>query len=278
MTTFASTASKLLAATPNKMHQFIVLSAIIAIFALFVGVFSGFCITRKHLFESFLYKRHKKFLTKLMLNDINNIKKFIEKDLDQQQLTVDLNKVSYQLCKVLNDDSKHKIKKEKLSESNADSKNILPLSIATFGVSSMSSIDKYDSPTSAKHGTKTSPANNDNILGGKHSRYINKNTDCYTIQNTYSNMKDIEKEKIACNPYNSRTSSTSSNNSSSSTSGILTSFTNSDTCLFKHENLSSFKVTNEYLNNYYVTPCDSVTHTANNNNNNNNNVPKYMYF
>jgi len=207
-----------------------------------------------------------------MLNDIKNIKKCVEKESDQEQLTVDLNKVSFQLCKVLNDEDKVKVKKEKLHEKHVEFKNGLPLSVATFGINSMSSIDNSDSsPNSSKIISKESSLLNENYLGGKHSRYINKNTDCYTIQNTYTNMKELEqKAKIYDNPYNNgRTSSTSSNNSSSNTSGILTNFTNSNTCLFKNENLNqaNFKVTDEYLNNYYIeTPKSSKLNKNNNNN------------
>ena len=270
-TSLATTVDKLLGEMPKKLNEFIIISIIIAIVALIIGIFSGLCITRKHLFESFLYKRHKKFLTKLMLNDIKNIQKCVEKESDQEQLTVDLNKVSSQLCKVLKEKEKNKIG-NKLNEKNLDSKNGLPLSVATFGISSMSSIDNSDSsssPNSSKIISKESSIVNENILGGKHSRYINKNTDCYTIQNTYTNIKDLEqKAKIYDNTFNNgRTSSTSSNNSSN-TSGILTSFTNSDTCLFKNENLNeaNVKVKNEYLNNNYLeTPKNSKLNKNNNN-------------
>ena len=204
-----------------------------------------------------------------MLHDIDYIRKCVEKD-GQEQLTVDLKNVSNQLNKVIN-----KSKKEKeRNRSIHDLQNVIPLSVATFGVSSLTSIDNTASDISpnsseflkvSQNDNKNNNNSSSNSTLGRHSRYINKNTDCYTIQNTYCNLKEIEPSVKF--PNANRTASTSSNNSSN-TSGIVTNFTNSDMYLFQtdNKNVSSFKNNNDYLNNNYYVDVSTIGENININN------------
>jgi hypothetical protein len=243
-------ASKISDEKSKENNSFIVVPLLVSLLALFLGILVGFCITKKHLFEAQFYPKHKKCITKLMINDIENIKKCINHNAKAEQLTRDLNNVSYQLYKLLKDDDKlvlsNKLKENKKEVSpKCELQNCQPLSVTTFGVGSIISIDNsLSSDFPIKKNLNNNNNNNSSSNSSKHSRYLNKNTDCYTIQNNYCNMKDIESSAIFCN----RTSSTSSNNSSN-TSGILTSFTNSDTCLFQNDETGGLQNIN---NDYYV--------------------------